>query len=862
MDTPVTFGEWLRQKRSELRLTRGEFADRVGCSVSMLRKIEDSERRPSDQIAGLIANSLDIPEPDRPTFVRVARGELGVERLFPKTPNSSTSNVSPTQPHAHINLPVLPTPFVGRQSDMLELIQLLSSPDCHLLTLVGPGGIGKTRMAVEVASQMQPFFSDGVYYVPFAQVLSSRFIVPVIAEAIGFAFQRENFVDPKLQLFSYLQEKQLLLVLDNLEHLLPEPGIELLSELIEHAQQVKLLATSRESLGLYGEWIYEVQGLPVPEIEHPEAFGQGTSVELFLQRAKRANFSFTATDQDYPAIVRICQHVDGMPLGIELAAAWVRTLSCEDIAGEIERDLDFLKTSMRDFPARHRSMRLIFDHSWRLLSNAEQEVLLRLSVFQGGFTRKGAEVVAGANIPTLSALVTKSLVRRNAADRYDLHELIRQYASERFADQPAEKAQTQELHGFFYLTSFSDEDMGLRSFTQGEAIARLTTEMDNFRTAWHWAVSHGEFSIIERTLRAFATFFDNRGWFQEGLELLDQARIALENRFKDSAPDRNELLVLGHLLTCGGLLTFRISQNDQAQAMLEQSIDILRSLDVPGVLVESVTFLGIVMALKGDIAQALELFREGLKIAKKIGDRWFAALCFTEKISMMMMSGKGENAYVQLQSAVKDWRSIGDPRFTGFGLNLLSLSAYRLERFDEARLALEESIVLNSSVGDRWGLGSAYRGLGLVAQAQSHHEQALEAFHKSRDILTDLGARWDLARVLSEMGSSVFALGRDAEAEAIWREALRLSLETQGTHIGLEALAGYAGLQAKRGYIEQAIEISIFVIDHPASVQETKNRAAQLHAQLESRLTPQEIDGIQRRARANTLDSLAEYILS
>src|SRR5512143_2346170 len=390
-----TFGEWLRQQRSLRRLTRVEFASRVGCSVSALQKIEDGERRPSNQIAELMANCLNIPPGERSTFVRVARGELNLERLSPELKPAAAA------PQVRVNLPVLPTPLIGRQREVEELSQLLVDPQCRLLTLVGPGGIGKTRLAIEAAARLPAAFADGVYFVPLASVITARFIVPLIADALGFAFQSTTPADPKTQLFRYLKGKQVLLLTDNLEHLLTEPGIEVLTELLANTPQVKLLATSREPAGLQGEWVFEVQGLPIPDSRYAEGSAQNTGVELFLQRARRAHVGFTARPQDYPAIVRICQLVDGMPLGIELAAAWVRTLDCAEIAREIERGLDFLSVTTRDLPARHRSMRAVFDHSWRLLSPEDQTVLLRLSVFRGGFKREAAEQVAGATLAVL-----------------------------------------------------------------------------------------------------------------------------------------------------------------------------------------------------------------------------------------------------------------------------------------------------------------------------------------------------------------------------------------------------------------------------------------------------------------------------
>ena len=856
-----TFGGWLRQQRTYLKLSREQFAERVGCSVALLRKIEDGERRPSTQIAELIASSLNIPEADRATFVRVARGELNLERL-PATFKPAAVSIVPPAPR--ISLPILPTPLIGRQREVEELGQLLRDPHCRLLTLVGPGGIGKTRLAIETASEVQTIYVDGVYFVPLAPVSATRYIVPVIADAIGFTFQSASLIDPQIQLFQYLQEKQVLLVVDNLEHLLAEPGVEVLAELLANAPRVKLLATSRESLGLQDEWIFEVQGLPIPESRDAEGSAQNTSVELFLQRARRAHVGFQATPEDYPAIVRICQLVNGMPLGIELAAAWARTLTCDEIAREIERGLDFLSVSTRDLPARHRSMRAVFDHSWKLLTEEEQGVLLRLSVFQGGFRREAAEQVAKATLAVLSTLVTKSLIRRSGAGRYDLHELIRQFAAEHFAQRPEEQAATQERHSSYYLTWFSHEDERLRSSAQREALAELTAEMDNFRAAWDWAVTHGEFALIEQTLRAFARLYDTRGWLQEGLDDLGRAVTVLETAYEQSPRDRAIQVALGHILTARSLFAYRLGQYEQAQAMLERSLEILRPLNESRVLVESTTFLGMAMEMTGNYARALELYSEGLEIATGIGDRWFAALCttcLTGLVGITQMIVGPENTHERLQSVVGEWRAIGDPRFTAFGLNLLGWNALALGRYDQARAALEESAALSSSIGDRWGVGFAYRGLGIVAQTHGEHLQALEAFHTSLDTLTELGARADAARVLAEMSRSVFALGNDAEAGRVWRESLRIATETSETFVALEALVGIASLQAKRDDIEQALELLYIVSNHPASNQDTKNRAARLRAELEARLTRQQVEAAQVRAQGNTFEAVVDEVL-
>ena len=855
-----TFGEWLRGQRAARKLTREEFAERVGCSVAMLRKIENDERRPSAQIAELIANCLDVPAEERSTFVRVARGELSVDRIHLESKPVAIPHVIVPK----TNLPIFPNPLIGRERELAQLGELLCDARCQLLTLVGPGGIGKTRLAIDAAASTQDAFADGVYFVSLAPVNTTGFIVPMIADALGFTFQSASRSDPNTQLFSYLKEKQVLLLTDNLEHLLSGPDIEVLSELLASAPQVKLLATSRESLRLQGEWVFEVHGLPVPDNLPTEGSTKNTSVELFLQRARRAHVEFNATSDDVPAILRICHLVDGMPLAIELAAAWVRTLTCAEIATEIERSLDFLSISARDIPVRHRSMRAVFDHSWKLLHEEEKQVLARLSVFRGGFRREAAEQVAEATLPMLSTLVTKSLIRRSGTGRYDLHELIRLFAGEHLSERQHEQTTIQARHSSYYLTYFGQADGRLRSSAQRETLAELTVEMDNFQVAWHWAVIHCEFELIEQTMRTFWVLYDIRGWLQQGLDMLAQAISALERTHEDSSPNRTDQIALAHILTSHAVLATRLGQQEQAQAMLERSLELLHPLNEPRVLAETISLLGLVMEFTGNYPRAAEYYTEGLEIATAVGDRWYAALCrllLAGEGSLRLSTNTPEDSHQRLKSVVTDWRLIGDPRLTAIALQNFSWMAVRLGRYDEAREALEESVVLNISIGDRWNLGFAYRGLGLIAQAQGEHLRAVGRFRQSLDLFIEIGARQDSARVLVEMSSSIFEQGNDVEAERGWREALRVTMETQGTFVALEALVGIAALKAKQGNIEHALELSLIVLNHPASLQETKNRADRLRTELEARLTQAQIKGINSHIGEKTFQAVVEDLV-
>jgi len=462
-DSPVIFGEWVKKRRKALDLTQEELASRAGCSVFAMRKIESGERRPSKQLADLLAEALEIPSEEKQTFIRVARGDTNLERLRTPSLKSSFTSISDTltslgaslQPAPVSNrIPIQPTPLLGRDPELAAMERLFNNPQCRLLTLTGMGGIGKTRLAIEFATRQQSAFPAGIFYVPLAPINSPDGIVPTMADVFGFVFSGPN--DPKEQLINYIavQLKQpMLLVLDNLEHLLVQSlsgekqgAVELVSEFLQRLPHLRILATSRERLNLLGEWTYELHGLVVPPLEFSGKLEDYSAAALFMQHAMRTKADFDLTDTEQPALIQICQLLDGTPLAIELAAAWVGMLSCQEIAQEIRSNIGFLTSSMRDIPERHRSLRATFDHSWKLLSDHEREALSRLSVFQGGFDRTAAEKVACATLPLLASLVSKSLVRRTDNGRYDLHEVIRQYASSRLEEDQARCLETCGLH--------------------------------------------------------------------------------------------------------------------------------------------------------------------------------------------------------------------------------------------------------------------------------------------------------------------------------------------------------------------------------------------------------------------------------
>ncbi len=487
MSATFSFGAWLALRRKALDLTQRALAAHTNCALATIKKIEQDERRPSRELAEALARALQIPADKVTLFVACARGIRSAEALASvERAGAAERDESRTAPPV-VNLPAQPTPFIGREAERTQIATYLDDPACRLLTLVGPGGIGKTRLAYQAAAAASTRdFRSGVYVVPLAGVTIADSLLPTIAERLNVTFQ--SGVDPKAQLLHFLHHKQLLLVLDNLEQLLD--GVGLVADILAAAPGVKMLATSRERLNLSDEWLFPVSGLPVPTAADQADRAECGAVDLFEGCARRALPSFRLEDT-MTAVIRVCQLVEGMPLAIELAAGWVRQMSCEQIVEQIQRDVHFLSIGRRDVPERHRSISALFDHSWRLLSIEEQAVLMKLAVFRGGFELAAAHAVAGATLLRLASLEDKSLVQGSLSGRYNLHELIRQYAESRLHE-AGKAAETQNRHLAYFTTWAETTDTQLHTGEQIQAARRMKADYTNLQAALAWAFAGGD----------------------------------------------------------------------------------------------------------------------------------------------------------------------------------------------------------------------------------------------------------------------------------------------------------------------------------------------------------------------------------
>ncbi len=770
-----SFGGWLKQRRKALDLTQLDLADQVGCSVMTIRKIEGELRRPSKQIAERLADVLAISEEERPIFVTFARGmEL-------QPPVQST-----VEPPLH-NLTSQPNPFIGRKDELSLIDGRLKNPACRLLTLVGPGGIGKTRLALQAAGEQVGSFDDGVYFVSLASVSSPELIASSIASALKLSLS--GMEDPNTQIINLLRDRDILLVLDNFEHLLN--GTVLLTHILENASRLKVLVTSRERLSLQEEWVLQIEGLAFPvQPTHAEASAY-SAIQLFAQRAQQVQATFSLSE-NLEAVMMICRQVEGMPLGIELAASWLRVMPCARIAEQTANTLDFLVTPLRNVPERHRNMRAVFDQSWRLLTEDERTALMSCSVFRGGFDLEAAEQVASADLALLTGLIDKSLVRVAASGRYDMHELVRQYTADKLAD-AGDCAATERRH-FDYFLRLSTQGLD-RYYNADEEdwLARLETEHDNFRAALSWSLRSGEAELGLKLAGGLGWFWRRRFYRSEGRLWLEKL-LAASSQIPSTARAK--------ALYFAGLLISDLGDNFQAKALAEQAVTVARSVEDEAAIAWSLSILGhITRYVDGGqqsavpLEEALTLFREMRNTA---GMNF--ALSFLGRA--MIHQHQHDQAALLLEEALDLARQAGAQIRIAHALCLLgNIVCHQSAQPERAAGLYQESIALFRASREIYGIDEALLGLASVARAQGDFEQARRLYEECLNsiINSEGGYKYSVAEALWGLGAVARADGDDEQAQSRYREALVVNkgLDKWDTAYCLAGLGGLAADQTK-----------------------------------------------------------------
>ncbi|MBZ0294671.1 MAG: tetratricopeptide repeat protein [Anaerolineae bacterium] len=704
-------------------------------------------------------------------------------------------------------------PFFGRETEVADLNRMLEDSTCRLVTLIGPGGMGKTRLALRVAQQAVEEFADGVQWVDLQPVLNDEHLVQAIADAFGLMLAQ----DPPMQLSSFLKNKNLLLILDNFEYLLD--AAPLLTTLLGRAPGLKILVTSREALNLREEWVHHLEGLPYPTQTNCDDLEHYPSVQLFTASARRVSPDF-ALEKEQDAVIQICRHVAGMPLALELAAAWTDTLNCTEIANEIQKGLDLFTTQLRNIPERQRSMQIIFDQTCAMLTAEQFNLFKRLSVFRGGFSREAATQVAGASLPVLAALIDKALLSRSANGRYHMHRLVAQYAAAQLAQSPEEVQQIKARHCEYYMGFLQDLMDAILGREQKSAIAAIKIEMDNLRAAWQQAIETVRVDAIQQGANTFAEFCQIQSRFREAAEIYEKAAQCLDKAVPTEQSERLQVLIK----TYQAGFYLRVGRLAEARQISQECIAIYQSLGIPplpGFSTDPVFNLGILALTQGNFTAAMEYGLQARQTSETYHHSFNRQLAYHLMTEAAIGLGDYENAQQHAQRSLALLFETGNRWFMAYTYNQMGRIARALSDHETAQHYYQSSLTIREEFEDQEGTALALSLLGENALLQSAYEDALQFFDRSIAIYRVIGDSGGLAKVLNGAAAAAIAVQDYQAAQIFLKEALEIAAKIEFISLMLFIIMSIAELLICLGDKERATELLALVSNHPAAGYET-----------------------------------------
>jgi predicted ATPase/transcriptional regulator with XRE-family HTH domain len=759
-----TFGTWLRLKRKALDLTRESLADRVGCSAATIRKIEAEERRPSAQIVERLAEVFQIPPDERTTFLRFARGDWKAK------PESGIEGSPWHAPSTRSNIPATTNSLIGREKEIADLCGYLQRPDIRLVTLSGPPGIGKTRLSIEAARSLLPDFPDGVFFIALASLDDPNSIASAIIQALGYMESGEDA--PKDQLKEGIGQKRILIVLDNCEHLI-EAVASLAGELLSACSHLKMLATSRESLRIPGEWLYPIPAFDVPaerdtiNLDNASNF---PALVLFVERARAVRPDFKLSAENIQTIVAICAHLDGLPLVIELIAARMRLISPQALLERLSARFVLTADGMRASSERQKTLRNAIDWSYNMLSAEEQKLFVCLSVFAGGFRLADAEAIFGHTVTEKSVpellvlLLDKSLIRmvvsESSEDRYEMLVTIREYARERLR-QLGEETKISNWYLAYFGELARQARPYLRSTDQLEWLDRLDMEYDNIRAALSWAQASGSIVTGLNLATDLEMFWIYRAYLREPC-------LALENLLAASPPtDQLHTLSRGHLVA--GTLQMFLGNYDAAQShakecerlclqlgstykadladarnlivytgaefindpvrsrhALEQNLKLFREADEQWMIAHTLYNIGYTLQEIRDFIGARQSFEQSLDLFRDCGDHFRVAHLNACLAGIAFEEDKYAEARLRLEDAISFRRQV---RFNiQMEIDLYMLATIAIREGDKARAKawFSECLLFIQQIGVNSLLVECLIGLAGIAATEKHFKRAAQ----------------------------------------------------------------------------------------------------------------------------------------
>lgn len=742
------------------------------------------------------------------------------------------------------NLPSQQTPFIGRKKELAEISSRLLCSDCHLLTLLGPGGSGKTRLALQVAAEIIEEFPDGTFFVPLAPLKTPDNITSAIGESLNIVFHG-NY-DSNTQLIDFLRPKKLLLILDNCEHLSGDMHIP--DDILSNSPEVKIIITSRERLRLHGEWIVELAGMKFPDDPLKEKPENYDGIQFFLESAQRIVSDLNPSPDDFLSIVSICKSVGGMPLGIELAASWIRILSCREIAEELD-NLDFLSSTIKNLPNRHQSLRAVFNYSWNLLSDEEKLALSRLSVFQGSFDRTAVREVADVSLIHLSELTDKSLMYKTESGRYRLHELVHQFAEEKLMEFPEENIKIREYHCGYYARFVINREISLKTGNPVSVFQEMTEKIGNIQNGWNYALLNNRHHDLENYMEGLSSYLGYSGLFQNGENLFSEAVTHLS---EGKTSSNSEKLLAYALVHQAWFMSH--SLKGKTRPILERSIRIFKRFEDTDGEAQALNCLGNICYINGDYSVAEYFLEQSLELRRKTGNQREISCTLNNLANIAFEQKDFKRANSLYMESLSIGRDIDDTRGISVALANLGSIAAAQKRYEEAMNLLIESIEIQKEIGDEFNSALIGCDLASVLLKLVQPEAAKELYETGLLTFSKLGHVWGIVKSHTGLCNVAISEKNYQDAAEELKAALKKLSGKKSIPLSLEILFIAGKFFALTERKVKALELLLFVTRHHSTEIDISTEARALSQVLEKELNHKTV----KRARSGFSSVLLE----
>ena len=793
-----------------------------------------------------------------------------------KVPPSSSSQNQIEIPH---NLPRPASSFIGRTQALQQTHTLLTRPDCRLISMTGLGGMGKTRLALEVAWQLlEPTtesasnseiksFVDGIFFVPLLGLSQAEALVSAITTALSLTFNGPG--DMQSQLINYLRHKRLLLILDNFEQLLS--GIEVVVDLLEQASAIKMLVTSRVALNVVEEWVFPLTGLVWGEAktgdegQTSEAGLESEASQLFIERAKRVHLGFDV-QAEAEAIQQVCHLLGGLPLGIELAAAWVRVISCAEIMGEIKTNLDFLSTRSELVPSHQHNLQAVFNHTWQLLPPAEQAVFARLCLFPSHFNRRAAQQIAQANLSQLSILIDKSFLGRTQRGWYEIHPLLKQYGAEKLAS--ADLASTEQIFSLYYARFLQQRLPWRYQEAEQEALAEIALDLENIRAGWQILHKQAKAGVNDvATLYSQYTpmlghFYETRGRYAEALAFFDEGLLTLQNLDWPKQKQRMQALVLAQIMNRLAASQFRLGHFEEALANLARSSQtLLVSLEVATDLEQAElafawTKRGQIEVLAGQYEVGEAALKQGLALYQSLREPGLSTEALNGLAASASYQGDYERAIELDQACLEIFQAASYKQGLGAALNNLGSSYGRRGDYEQAKHYYRQALNIAQQGPYPYNLLVALSNNGSNACDLQDYATALDYYQASLKLARQVGQRRWVAANLDGLGLTCLEQGQLEAAKHHLQTGLQEALDIHSTPDVLNSLALLGRLLFLQEPPESAARVLYFVLAHPACTDTAQKRAIAVLENIALVLAPSLLQAAKKWGQTQSLSAV------